>query len=94
MPENPQFRVLKVIPRPAEDTPITTGPSGFTCLPVEGKPDVYDLVGSDGNNVGRGGVQTLSISQALQYKRSTGEVMRVMAEWNEEFDSYVIISVI
>ncbi|NDB83648.1 MAG: hypothetical protein EB127_13130 [Alphaproteobacteria bacterium] len=94
MPENPQFRLLKIIPRPVEDIPITTGPGSFTCLPIEGKPDVYDLVGSDGKNVGRGAVQTLSISQALQYKKSTGEVMRVMAEWNEEFDSYVIISVI
>ena len=59
----------------------------------EGKPDVYDLKDSNGTYLGRASVQTLSISQALQQKRSTGESIKVLAEWNEDFESYVVTSV-
>jgi hypothetical protein len=44
--------------------------------------------------VGRASIQTLSISQALQQKRATGESMRVLAEWNEDFESHVVTSVL
>jgi hypothetical protein len=94
MPDSPENRLLKVVPRVEQAPIITSGPRDFTCFPVEGKPDVYDIQGSDGINLGRAAVQTLSISQSLQNKRSTGEIMRVMAEWSDEFESYVIISVI
>ena len=94
MPDLAELRLLKVIPQVQQAPVITTGPRDFICLPVEGKPDVYDITGPDGSNLGRAAVQTLSISQTLQHKRNTGETMRVMAEWNDEFESYVIISVI
>jgi hypothetical protein len=63
-------------------------------VPVIGKPDRYDLVDTDGVELGRAAIQTLSISQALQLKRATGEPLKVMAEWNEDFESYVVTSVL
>jgi len=93
MPDLPSFRLLKIthiaLPKPV----ITSGPKDFRCVPVIGKPDLYDLVGSDGVDLGRAAIQTLSISQALQFKRATGEPIRVMAEWNEDFESYIVTSV-
>ena len=94
MPDLPGFRLLKVLPQaPVKQVP-QGGPQEFTCHPVEGKPDVYDLKALDGNIVGRASIQTLSISQALQQKRTTGQTMRVMAEWNEDFESHVVTSVL
>jgi hypothetical protein len=93
MPDLPSFRLLKITyiapPKPV----ITSGPKDFICVPVIGKPDLYDLVDSDGADLGRAAIQTLSISQALQLKKATGEPLRVMAEWNEDFESYVVTSV-
>ena len=94
MPDLPSFRLLKVTHIAAPKPLITSGPKDFRCVPVIGKPDLYDLVGSDGADLGRAAIQTLSISQALQFKRATGEPIRVMAEWNEDFESYVVTSVL
>jgi hypothetical protein len=94
MPDLPSFRLLKVTHMAAPKPIITTGPSDFKCIPVIGKPDLYDLVTSEGTTLGRAAIQTLSISQALQLKRATGEPLRVMAEWNEDFESYVVTSVL
>ena len=66
----------------------------ISSVPVIGKPDLYELVNADGKELGRAAIQTLSISQALQLKRSTGEPLRVMAEWNDDFESYVVTSVL
>lgn len=93
MPDLPSFRLLKITHIAAPKPVITSGPKDFRCVPVIGKPDLYDLVDSDGVELGRAAIQTLSISQALQLKRATGEPMRVMAEWNEDFESYVVTSV-
>jgi len=94
MPDSPTYRLLKVLPQAQEKHVVLGGPNDFICVGVEGKPDVYDLKDSKGQDVGRASVQTLSISQALQQKRSTGEQIRVMAEWNEDFESYVVTSVL
>jgi len=94
MPDLPSFRLLKVIPQAVEKPVPIGGPGEFTCHAVVGKPDVYDLKGLDGAMAGRASIQTLSISQTLQQKRSTGETMRVLAEWNEDFESYVVTSVL
>ena len=56
--------------------------------------NVYDIVDSSGKNLGRAAIQTLSISQALQLKKSTGQPLRVLAEWNEDFESYIVTTVI
>ena len=94
MPDLPSFRLLKVTYVEAPKHEITSGPRDFTCVPVIGKPDLYDLVNVDGKEIGRASIQTLSVSQALQLKRSTGEPLRVMAEWNDDFESYVVTSVL
>ena len=94
MPNLPSFRLLKVIPVTQAKPVVQDGPKDFVCVAVEGKPDVYDLKGSSGEDLGRAAIQTLSISQALQLKRSTGQPMRVMAEWNEDFESYIVTSVL
>jgi hypothetical protein len=64
-------------------------------VPIEGKPDVYDLAAPDtGAIIGKAAIQTLAISQGLQLRRSTGQPLRVIAEWSEDFDSYLVISLI
>jgi hypothetical protein len=94
MPDLPSLRLLKITYIAAPKPVITTGPRDFRCVPVIGKPDLYDLVDTDGVELGRAAIQTLSISQALQLKRATGEPLKVMAEWNEDFESYVVTSVL
>jgi len=94
MPDLPSLRLLKITQISAPKPVITTGPKDFRCVPVIGKPDLYDLVDSEGVELGRAAIQTLSISQALQLKKATGEPLRVMAEWNEDFESYVVTSVL
>ena len=94
MPDPAQFRLLRVIPNVVVQTPVSVnGPQEFICIPIEGKPDVYDLK-SCSTIVGRASIQTLSISQRLQYLVSIGQPMKVMAEWNPDFESYVVTSVI
>ena len=94
MPDSHTFRLIKVIPQIAARPIITGGPQNYICFPVEGKPDVYDLKKSDGTDLGRACIQTLSISQALQLKKSTGQPLKVMAEWNGDFESYIVTSVL
>jgi hypothetical protein len=94
MPDLASFRLLKVNYVEAAKPEITSGPKDFRCVPVIGKPDLYELVDANGKELGRAAIQTLSISQALQLKKSTGEPLRVMAEWNEDFESYVVTSVL
>ena len=100
MPDLPSLRLLKVLPETIEkNTSINnnTNRNGeYICIPVIGKPDVYDLVTvADQKPVGRASIQTLTISQALQQKRMTAQsLLKVFAEWNEDFESYVVTSVI
>ena len=95
MPNVPSFRLLKVVLRVDEPkVVIKGGPQEFICKAVPGKPDVYDLFTIEGEARGRASIQTLSISQALQHKVATGEPMRVLAEWNTDFESYIVSSVL
>jgi len=94
MPDLPTFRLLKVINVLPVKHEVTSGPKDFICVPVIGKPDLYDLKSSDGSDLGRAAIQTLSISQALQHKKSIGETLKVMAEWNDDFESYIVTSVL
>jgi len=63
----------------------------FTALakPVDSLPDIYDLYDESNNLVGRGSVQTFSVSQAL---RSKGETL-VKVRWNKEFSGHEIFNV-
>ena len=98
MPEPAQFRLIRVLPITKVDSALTVpmegGPREFTCVPIDGKPDVYDLKDTSDKIVGRASIQTLTVSQRLQHLVSIGQPLRVMAEWNAEFDSYVVTSVI
>ena len=94
MPDLPTLRLLKVLPQATEVVQATGGPSAYVCYSVEGKPDVYDLKTAQGKDVGRASIQTLSISLSLQQKKSTGQPLNVMAEWNADFESYVVTSVL
>lgn len=95
MPEAPTFRLLKVTYIKPAEAPVTNGPKDYIAIAIEGKPDVYDLAAPDtGAIIGRAAIQTLAISQGLQLKRSTGEPLRVMAEWSEDFESYLVVSLI
>ena len=94
MPDLPTYRLLRILPIVEAKVQITDGPKDFVCVPVIGKPDLYDLQNSSGENLGRAAIQTLSISHALQHKKATGEPLRVMAEWNDDFESYIVTSVL
>ena len=98
MPEPAQFRLIRVLPITKVDSALTVpmegGPREFTCVPIDGKPDVYDLKDTSDKIVGRASIQTLTVSQRLQHLVSIGQPLKVMAEWNAEFDSYVVTSVI
>jgi len=95
MPNVPSLRLLKVVLRVDEPkVVIKGGPQEFICKAIPGKPDVYDLFTIEGEARGRASIQTLSISQALQHKVATGEPMRVLAEWNTDFESYIVSSVL
>lgn len=93
MPDLPSLRLLKVLPQATEVAQVVGGPSLYVCHPVEAKPDVYDLKTMEGKDVGRASIQTLSISLSLQQKKATGQPLKVMAEWNPDFESYVVTSV-
>ena len=97
MPDLAQFRLLRVIPNATtveKPLNVVDGPQAFTCVTVDDKPDVYDLKDSKGLIIGRASIQTLSVSQRLQHLVSIGQPLKVMAEWNADFESYVVTSVI
>ena len=95
MPQLPVYRLLKVVLRVEEPkVVIKGGPQEFICKAVTGRPDVYDLFTMENEPRGRASIQTLSISQALQHKVATGEPMRVLAEWNADFESYIVSSLL
>ena len=96
MPDSPVYRLLKVVAVAVQAKPIQIegGPIQFICTAVEGKPDVYDLKGLDGTDAGRASIQTLTISQGLRQKSETGQSIRVLAEWNADFESYIVLSIL
>ena len=95
MPDLPSLRLIKVLPQTVVNPVCIGTPQEYICVPVIGKPDVYDLMRTGSNDlVGRASIQTLTISQALQQRRATGQPLNVLAEWNTDFESYVVTSVL
>lgn len=102
MPDSPLNRLLKVTsvihaapsaPNAPNAPNVPNAPSAeFLCNPVEGKPDVYMLM-QDGKDMGRACIQTLSISHALQQRRSTGPI-KVLCAWNADFESYTVTQIL
>jgi len=75
-----------------ESKPLTKAVpmDNFTAFakPVEALPDIYDLYDASNNLLGRGSVQTFSVSKAI---RAEGETW-VNVRWNKEFSGYEIFS--
>ena len=59
---------------------------------VEALPDIYDLYDASNNLLGRGSVQTFSVSKALKEKREQSPQVKV--RWNKEFSGHEIFSMI
>jgi len=95
MPDLASLRLIKVSPQKVSNPECVGSPGEYICVPVAGRPDVYDLkTVHDLKDIGRASIQTLTTSQALQQKRATGQPLRVLAEWNADFESYVVTSVL
>ncbi len=98
MPDSPTYRCLRVMPERVstshEETPdLTTNPQEFVCVPDLEKPDVYTLWRGD-TEVGRASVQSLSMSQAMNEKRATEKSWRVIAEWDADFEAFLVTSIL
>ena len=103
MPELPTLRLLKVIQQTSRPEPglvasknLKEGQQCLLCLPVIGKPDVYELRANDGSNrdLGRASVQTLALSKLLAAKSATEKSWLTLAEWNEDFEAFTITSIL
>jgi len=57
-----------------------------TAVHVDKMPDIYDLYDSSNNLIGRGSVQTFSISQMLRNENN----VKVDVRWNKDFNGYEI----
>jgi len=67
-----------------------TNPRRVHAVPVDRLPDVYDLIGDDGQIFNRGSVQQFSLSKALREASKAPGGAAVMVEWNTEFAGYMI----
>jgi hypothetical protein len=77
------------VPTPVE---VDRSPRRVRALPVDRLPDVYTLIGDDGEVFGRGSVQQFSLSKLLREAAKGSEGASVMIEWNTEFAGYMITS--
>ena len=96
MPDSPNYRCLRVMPERNEEQDkidYQNGPQEFMCIPDFDKPDVY-ILSKGGEEVGRASVQSLSMSQSMNQKRATEKSWRVMAEWDADFESFVVTSIL
>lgn len=81
-------------PRPATavaSQPVpTTRPTRAMALQADRLPDIYDLIGEDGQIFDRASVQQFSLSRQLREATKDGQ-QPVEIEWNAEFGGYMII---
>lgn len=68
-------------------------PRSVLAVPVDRLPDLYDLIGDDGNIFSRASVQQFSLSKALR-EAASPEGIRVMVLWNTDFGGYMITSLV
>jgi hypothetical protein len=77
--------------------PATVAPSAtprcVRAVPVERLPDIYDLIGDDGQIFDRGSVQQFALSKSLRELSKTPGGVSVMIEWNTEFAGYMITGI-
>lgn len=77
----------------AAATTVPTGPRRARAVAVERLPDIYDLIGDDGEIFNRASVQQFSLSRQLREACKAPQGTSVLVEWSTEFDGYVIISI-
>ena len=71
-------------------TAPSTTPRCVRAVPVDRLPDIYDLIGDDGQIFDRGSVQQFALSKSLRELSNTPGGVPVMIEWNTEFAGYMI----
>ena len=79
-----------------QETIVTTSvapsstPRRVHAVPVERLPDIYDLIGDDGQIFDRGSVQQFALSKSLREASKVPGGAPVTIEWNTEFAGYMI----
>jgi hypothetical protein len=71
-------------------TAPSTTPRCVRAIPVDRLPDIYDLIGDDGQIFDRGSVQQFALSKSLRELSKTPGGVPVTIEWNTEFAGYMI----
>jgi hypothetical protein len=68
--------------------PVSTNTNEFSALavPVDKMPDIYDLYDTSNKIIGRGSVQSFSMSQILRSEKN----VKVDVRWNKDFNGYEI----
>jgi len=81
-------KINKPSPAPIIAPVKSTLPNEFSALakPVDKMPDIYDLYDASNKLLGRGSVQTFSVSQLLRVEKEAWVDVR----WNKEFSGYEI----
>ena len=76
--------------KPVETTlpVVNTKTTEFSALavPVDKMPDIYDLYDASNKIIGRGSVQSFSMSQILRTEKN----VKVDVRWNKDFNGYEI----
>jgi hypothetical protein len=93
-----QGRQTDAPPKPPVAAPVPVvvtaemdrSPRRVRAVPVDRLPDVYTLIGDDGQVFGRGSVQQFSLSKLLREAAKDPEGAPVLIEWNAEFAGYMI----
>ncbi len=67
-----------------------TRPTRAMAVQADRLPDIYDLIGEDGQIFDRASVQQFSLSRELREATKDGQ-QAVEIEWNAEFGGYMII---
>ncbi len=68
----------------------TTKPTRAIAVQADRLPDIYDLIGEDGQVFDRASVQQFSLSRQLREATKDGQ-QPVEIEWNTEFGGYMIV---
>jgi len=83
-----QMRQETIVTIPSVAPPST--PRRVHAVPVDRLPDIYDLIGDDGQIFDRGSVQQFALSKSLREASKVPGGAPVTIEWNAEFAGYMI----
>jgi hypothetical protein len=85
---DPKALVKKAKPVEPIVAPVNTNTNEFSALAVavDKMPDIYDLYDASNKLIGRGSVQSFSMSQILRTEKN----VKVDVRWNKDFNGYEI----